>query len=616
MKLMFSLAVKHLKVNNKRTFFTLLAIVLSVAMFTAVSGITASTYNAFYDFSVQTGRDMGGAMRELGTVLYSVAAFLAVVVMAGSVIVIANAFSISAGERVRQFGILKSVGATREQILMTVLSEGICMCAIGIPLGIIAGFGITAVGATLADNLLGSLTVLNKNNVAGAVLDFRVVFNIQSVAAATVLSFVTVMLSAWFTARKVSKLSAMEAIKLTGETKIKAISVKTSRLTERVFGFEGTLAAKSLKRSRRKYRATIVSLVTSMVLVIISSGFGQLLFRSVEILVPDINANVLISNGAVLSLDEADALTERFSAYPNTSVQRVMPAMWTLTKYPDDFNPPSMNGERPMLYLICLDEQTYTDYCKKNGVAPGSIILLNEIPAKFNMAQEFAFADGNGVEHSLEISAQSGEFIPLLREFYAPFAVNVVISADMARELGVNVGAVWFANTENPSEFCNYADEILTSDFNINDLTKQAAEIKQIYLLVMIFIYGFIAMLTLIGVTSVIATVYSGIQLRTPEFAVLSSVGMTPGGLRRMLNLESLLYGLKSLLIGLPLGIALSYVLFRLFRLQINFAFEVPWMAVGLCVLGTFAVTFISMRYAASQIRRGNIAETMRAVNI
>ena len=69
-------------------------------------------------------------------------------------------------------------------------------------------------------------------------------------------------------------------------------------------------------------------------------------------------------------------------------------------------------------------------------------------------------------------------------------------------------------------------------------------------------------------------------------------------------------------LIGLPLGIALSYVLFRLFRLQMNFAFEVPWLAVGLCVLGTFAITFISMHYAASQIRRNNIAETMRAVNV
>lgn len=135
-------------------------------------------------------------------------------------------------------------------------------------------------------------------------------------------------------------------------------------------------------------------------------------------------------------------------------------------------------------------------------------------------------------------------------------------------------------------------------------------------MLVMIFIYGFIALLALIGVTSVIATVYSGIQLRAPEFAVLSAVGMTPGGLRRMLNLESLLYGLKSLLIGLPLGIALSYVLFRLFRLQLNFPFQVPWPAVGLCVLGTFAVTFVSMHYAASQLRRGNIAETMRAVNV
>lgn len=616
MKLMFDLAFKHLKANRKRTLFTILAIVLSGAMFTTVSGLAAGTYNAFADFALQTGRDLESAMREFGTALYSVSAFLAVLIAIGSVIVIANAFAISAGERVRQFGILKSVGATRRQIRQTVLAEGVCLCGVGIPLGIIVGFGVTAIGTVLLDSLLGNLTIMNNNGVAGAVLDFRVVFYLPAVAASATLAFATVMLSAWLTARRVSKLSAMEAIRLTGETRIKANSVKTSGLIQRLFGFEGTLADKSLKRSRRKYRATVVSLVTSMVLVIVSSGFGNLLFRSAEVLVPDIDANMLISNGAVLSVDEADALTRQFAAYPDTSVQRVMPAMWALTKYPGNFKPPLLNGEKPMIYLICLDEETYAKYCRQIGEEPGSAILLNETPVEFDLTQELVFSDQKGAEYGLKASAQSTEFIPLLRQFYAPFATNVVISPDQARDLGVNVGAVWFVKAGNVAAFSQYADEMLSEDFMVRDLTQEAAEIKQIYLLIMIFIYGFIAMLTLIGITSVITTVYSGIQLRAPEFAVLSAVGMTASGLRRMLNLESLLYGLKSLLIGVPLGVGLSYALFRLFKLEINFRFEVPWLAVGLCVLGTFAVTFISMGYGLAQIRKSNIAEAMRTVNI
>ena len=615
MKLMITLARKHLLVNRKRTFFVLLAILLSVAMFTAVGGITASTYQAFADLAAQTGRDIKTEMQEIAQVLYSVATFLSLMVMAGSVIVIANAFSISAGERIKQFGILKSVGATRQQIRQTVLSEGLYLCAIGIPLGIAVGFGVTAVGSALANHFLGGLTAFNTKDAASAQLTFHLVFYLPAVAAAVVLSFATVMLSAWLTAHRVGRISAIEAIKLTGETKIKAKSVKTSRFTERVFGFEGTLAAKSLKRSRRKYRATIVSLVTSMILVIISAGFGQMLFRSTEILQPDIDANVLIYDGAELTVDQADALTGQIASYPGARVQRVMSAMWKLTDYPNGFTPPSL-GVNHLINLICLDEQTYADYYQQIGAKADGVILLNETPANISAPQEFTFADDDGGVYKLEITTQSNAFIPLLRALYDSSTVNVVISPQRVRELGATIGATWFVKADDAAAFCRRAEQTLPENFYVTNVAEQEGQIKQIYMLLMIFIYGFIGLLALIGVTSVIATVYSGIQLRAPEFAVLSAVGMTAGGLRRMLNLESLLYGLKSLLIGLPLGIALSYVLFRLFRLQMNFAFEVPWLAVGLCVLGTFAITFISMHYAASQIRRNNIAETMRAVNV
>lgn len=410
MKLMFYLARRHLTVNRRRTFFTLLAIVLSVAMFTAVGGITAGTYGAFADWAAQTGRDMQADMRQLGSVLYSVAAFLALVVMAGSVIVILNAFSISTGERIKQFDILKSVGATRGQIRQTVLSEGLCLRLIGIPAGLIVGFGITAIGAALANHFLGGLTALSTNDVAGASLAFHVVFYPPAVAAAVVLSFATVMLSAWLIARRVGKISAIEAIRLTGETRIKNKSVKTSRLIGRFFGFEGTLAAKSLKRSRRKYRATVVSLVTSMILVIVSAGFGQMLFSSVEILQPDIDANVLISGGAVLTVDQADALTKQIASYPGARVQRVMPAIWTLTGYPGSFAPPSSGG-RHLIDLICLDGQTYDDYCRRIGVKSGSAILLDETPVRFDAPQQFSFTDKDGRAYNLQVTAQSDQSI-------------------------------------------------------------------------------------------------------------------------------------------------------------------------------------------------------------
>jgi putative ABC transport system permease protein len=134
--------------------------------------------------------------------------------------------------------------------------------------------------------------------------------------------------------------------------------------------------------------------------------------------------------------------------------------------------------------------------------------------------------------------------------------------------------------------------------------------------MLMIFIYCFVGMLAAVGITGVLATINSNIALRTSEFAVLQAVGMDHQGLKKMLNLESLLYGMKSLIIGIPLGIALSYALHRLFQLNVDFVFKIPLLAVLICIIGVFAVTFISMRYASGKQRRGNIAEAMRAASI
>jgi putative ABC transport system permease protein len=131
--------------------------------------------------------------------------------------------------------------------------------------------------------------------------------------------------------------------------------------------------------------------------------------------------------------------------------------------------------------------------------------------------------------------------------------------------------------------------------------------------MLMIFIYCFVGMLTAIGVTSVLATINSNIALRQSEFAVLQAVGMDHRGLRRMLNLESLLYGLKSLVIGVPLGLVLSYAMYRRITHDVSFVFAPPWLAILLCAAGVFAITLITMRYAAKRVRGNSLVEVIRS---
>jgi putative ABC transport system permease protein len=131
--------------------------------------------------------------------------------------------------------------------------------------------------------------------------------------------------------------------------------------------------------------------------------------------------------------------------------------------------------------------------------------------------------------------------------------------------------------------------------------------------LILTFIYGFVGMLILVGLTNVISTISTNVRSHSREFAVLQSVGMTSGGLKKMLNYESILSSARALSFGLPLGLGLSYLIYRGTIQTAYFPYVFPWLAVAQCVLGVFAITWVTMRYAASRLRGGNIVETIRA---
>jgi putative ABC transport system permease protein len=131
-----------------------------------------------------------------------------------------------------------------------------------------------------------------------------------------------------------------------------------------------------------------------------------------------------------------------------------------------------------------------------------------------------------------------------------------------------------------------------------------------------LFFYGFLALITLIGVTNIINTLDTNIKLRRREIAMLKSVGLTPGGFRRMLRYESLFYGLTALLYGLPIGIALSFLIYKQFGGVIYFAFSLPWEAILICIVGILAIVFATMMVSGAMIRNDNIVDTLKEENL
>ena len=141
--------------------------------------------------------------------------------------------------------------------------------------------------------------------------------------------------------------------------------------------------------------------------------------------------------------------------------------------------------------------------------------------------------------------------------------------------------------------------------------------VKGLYTLVAIFLYGFITVIALIGVTNIFNTITTNITLRSGEFAILKSIGMTRKEFNRLVNLESVFYSIKSLLIGIPLGILLSYLIYTAFNQgNTTFTFEIPWEGIIISILAVFVLVFIIMNYSLKKVNKQNIIESIRNENI
>ncbi len=231
----------------------------------------------------------------------------------GSVSLIYNSFSISVSERTRQFGILKSIGATKKQIRKTVLYEAVVLCIIGIPIGILAGcLGIAVTFRGLSDSISTFLADL-------AELELSFEFSPVAIIAASLLSFITVIISAYIPAKKAIKINPIDSVRQSDEIKIRRSSVKVSPLTGKLFGFEATLSSKNFKRNKRKYRTTVFSLFVSVVLFISASSLAMYFTDIVEAESSDMNYDVKVQMFDFGHLDIAgdtvitDDLIERVS---------------------------------------------------------------------------------------------------------------------------------------------------------------------------------------------------------------------------------------------------------------------------------------------------------------
>ncbi len=593
---------------------------------------------------------------NLTIVLTGLLGILIAVIMAGSITLIYNAFSISLRERTVQFGLLSSIGATKKQLRRAMRYEAFFVSAVGIPLGLLAGVG--GIGVTL-HYIGGGLT----NWIHGTKQGIPLYVPVWALALAAVIAFVTIMISVWIPSRRIRKITPMEAIRSSTDIRIRPNEVKTRKWIPAVFGLEGMMAQKNYKRDRRKYRATVISLTMSIGLFTAAGLFNMYLLNTGGFVLSAPETDLKYTIYADIDEHESDVEdiikhTEgihTFSKHYAGSFDFPVPKEWAqtglLSVYSQEI--PSEN-DRYWIHgtLLILGDEDFRQFAREQNINVSSyqdsghikVLYLNTSKnfnsetdryekqaifpeetdqlfdggylefddegrvADFCKTMEFELADAiNQMPDSFD--DYSDRIVMLLPEsmyqkFYDSFQTDML-------------NAVYSIQCENSTETFweleKQMEEKHLSDYGyLQNIREEYETDRNTIIALKVLTYGFVILISLIAVANVFHTISTNLMLRRKEFAMLRSMGMSPKGFRKMMNYECLIYGIRSLIYGFLFTGLISAALYRTLGAGADVDFLIPWGYLSVAAIGVFLVVFLTMLYTMGVLRKNNIVDELK----
>lgn len=600
--------------------------------------------NADYDGDIETRTNstifqLDGGLPEVGRILLGSLATLSVGTLAIiSAFVVRNSFSISITERVRQFGMLASIGTRPRQIRRMVYQEGGMVGLVAIPLGITLGAGATAIIVAIINNLVGSL--FNSN----------MLFYISpsAILLTIVVGMIIIILSAASPAIVASRVSPIAALRNVQDVKLKSRKVRTPKLTQKIWGIGGAIAQKNLKRSRNKYRTTVVSIVTSIVVFIGIASFMSYGHETVNLFYEDTGANFTIMDGDVelyqtvarrfnvkeygcyLANEDGSGLLRASSAQVLVVSRDEFARFASRAGYRgDDYAHQAIFND----YFLTIDSSGTIQYYRGTEHKVGdeikiklSRMVFDNVASQLSESEDADDLDAEERTDIYGINTVSQDIDITLTQ------VTDVLPIGESKRSAYENGTIYISEdnpiyTDNNEFFKAYVMHIKDtglgekisgfldneSDVYYSDTEKGMRTIRNVILLAEILVYGFIITVSLIGVTNIFNTITTNIALRAKEFAILKSVGMTQKEFNHMIRLESVLYTTRALLIGLPIGLLVSYGVYKLFDdAMLSFGWLIPWWAIIVSIASVALLVAGIMRYSTRQIRKQNIIETIR----
>lgn len=659
MKVTSQLALSQIQLNRKRTLGTIFAISLSTALVTAVMCFTTSGNRMLTDFLGAGYGDYSGTFSLLIAIPVLI---LALLISFMSVTVISNIFAASANKRIQEFGILKCVGGTRKQIKESVIYESLWLSIISIPLGLILGTIIGYIGVKITGHYVNDINELAKSIIMRP-FSFSLSFHVSiwTYVFSAVFSFLIVIWSANKPAKTVGKITAIDCIKGLGANQnLKSIEVKDG-FAQSIFGYEGAIGIKNIKRNKAGYKATIRALSLGILLLLMTGGLAGQAREFREWMNPDskemnvdycsirdIGVNEITGREeekivVPISSETYNEITKKLSEYGNIEVYGIGNDACTYNALldPKDLSKdmkkaPNILDENneTEVSLVAVNEDLYKELCDRASAKYGSNLLINHYEYNDNGRikaikpfhddmSELTLINAAGEKSQLTIGGILQEEDLTEKGFHeiVPNPVRIVVPDIDARCFD------WFCLPEDEQTYTEYArkimDEyypILTEDsyveqgytVRISRTDTMAKMLNVAIVLAEIVLYGFVILLITMGFASVISTLATNIRIRSREFAILKSVGMTSASLRKMIYSESIICVIKASISGITLGILIPFTINLFIRKKFPVLYHIPWETlVGGIIILISVVIFITY-LEINKLKNKNIIDEIR----
>lgn len=591
------------------------------------------------------------------------------VIFVSSFAMIYNSFALSVGEQIKYLGMLSSVGATRKQKKKTLYFEGAILGGIGIILGIVLGLLTTFISQSAMNAKIMTIMEGYNDNIK-----YSTHISLWVLCLIVILAALTVFVSIISPVQKAARITAIDAIRKTDEIKRKG-KIRTPFIITKLFGFEGDIAFKNLRRNGRKSR-TIIACICICAVLFLSCNYFCETFKEASNLDYELPYQLTFQYSA-----ESKAQLEKARNYLKTNkrVKRfysIWEAWYSILR--GDINPYDnsrlydMSFQNESIFVDkykfiatqditytahLLDDEDFNALCKKNGIdykkyyspdKDGSIktIVINGIDRNdepiFNnnlLGKTIGCYDIDSEkterENKLDENGNQVYF------YYKTGCTSIYKFCDFIKydkdNPICNLDSSGVAFYAPKCVYDKYSDDSFYFDYGIETdepykvekelkdyLSENEAEgdvynnynwmmkEKSIISAVQFLSYAFILLITLITVFNIINTMTAQIAGRKKELAMLKSVGMTPKEFKKTLIFESMFYGLFGLLFGVPLSLVINRVVGYIISKDNPIPFSVNiWLYLIACV-AVFVIIGLTMIYSLKLIKNNSIIDSLK----